>query len=161
MVKKYTFSKKMLAVICALIMVVNAFTLPSFVQETKAQESEFSEITFGDYININPSTGLAEGGIQDGFYEVGSSTIGTVSGTHASLEGVAFNGIVKFTDDVNENPQNTCIRIGGPSQWNSWAGIGLYYEQGIVLWDYTGTTTENGGLLYRVPETEPITFKNK
>ncbi len=156
--KKHTFSKRIIAVICAIVMAASGFMLPSFVQKTKAQEPEFSEITFSDYVRYNPTTQAPEGAVQDGLYVGGDYIIGTISEKHTTLDGVAFNGIVKFTDDVAANPQNTSIRIGGPNQWNQWPGIGIYYNQGIVLYNFT---TVGYGELCHVPETDPVTFKNK
>ncbi len=152
---KKTIFQRLLAVAMVVTLLFTGLHLPSMVEA--APEPELSEITFSDYISYNPSTGVPEGAVQDGLYVGDNYVIGTISGKHATLDDVAFNGIVKFTDDVEQNPQNTCIRIGGPSQWNQWPGIGIYYDNGIVLANYTGVS--DGQLCY-VPETEPATFLN-
>ena len=150
--KKHTFSKRIIAVICAFVMAASGFMLPSFVQKTKAQEPTFRELTFSDYKDADGNT------IADGFYEAGGDTSAGVSEKVSSLEGTAFNGIIKFTENVAENPQNVGIRIGGPAQWNAWPGITIYYSNGIILHNWTGVS--DGQLCY-VPETEPETFINK
>ena len=145
-----TIFRRMLAVVSAVTLIVGGFNLPSLAEES--QEDSFTELTFSDY---KDTTGTA---IADGPYEAGGETVATVSEKVSSLEGTAFNGIIKFTEDVASNPQNAGIRIGGASQWNTWPGITIYYDNGIVLHNYTGTSD---GQLCHVPETEPETFKNK